>query len=189
MEPIPIITSSTSADAAPLPLHVLGIDPGKTGGVVHIGPSGEWLEAWKTPVLGKEYDAIEMNHIISGVSGVTMRSLGMPEAYRIVVAIEAPGAFFARVGVKRAMGAGNALQVGIGWGLWWGLVTAYSLPVEVVRPKQWQKGIPARGAKGPALKKVWRAEAQRRWPDKKVLAYLADAALIADQTRRMLVGQ
>ncbi len=105
----------------------MGIDPGKTGGVVHIGPSGEWVEAWKTPVLGKEYDAIEMNHIISGITTARLQRFGEPKWSRMVVAIESPGAFF-RVGAAgRAMGASNAVQVGIGWGLWWGLVTAYSL--------------------------------------------------------------
>ncbi len=180
----------------PLPVIVLGIDPGKHGAAVLVGPDGGIIEAHKTPLDGKDYNVEGMRNIIAGIYTDFIGRPRLPQLKdegwknnRVVVAIEKAQAMpRMQDGVPIHKPPSHVLPIGIGWGYWHMAACCYHLSVEIVMPKTWQAGIPTKGAKGAALKKVWWAEAKRRWPDFKMTQQLADAALIADQTRRRIVG-
>ena len=172
----------------PLPLLVLGCDPGKTGGAVLVGPSGEIMERWKTPIAGKEYD-------VDSFRGIVVDALGLFQDQdefhkgRMVVAIEKIQVFpIGKLPNGKPLWP-TPVQAQVlmeSFAYWHMAAICMFLSVELVQPKVWQAGIVTGGAKGAKLKKVWWSEAKRRWP--KIVKNLADAALIAEQTRRRLIG-
>ncbi len=170
-------------------LMVLGCDPGKTGGAVLVGTSGEIVERWNTPLAGKEYD-------VDGIRGIVVDALDLfhrddgSHRNRFVVAIEkilgvVPIGKLPN-GKPRWQSPSKARVLTESFAYWHMAAICMFEPVEIVQPKVWQAGIVTGGASGANLKKVWWAEAKRRWPG--ITAQLADAALIADQTRRRIIG-
>jgi len=158
-------------------IKVIGIDPGKDGGVAMVGPGGELLRYRKVPKIGKEYDESRMVTVIAVLCGQGARAAAI-EAY-----IAMPGL------------ASNALvTIGVGHGLWRGAIAAAGLGYEIIPSRVWQVGIPGRSGangknlKGKELKQVLIAHAVKRWPEIPKHSGICDAALIAEFHRRRLVG-
>ncbi len=159
-------------------IKVIGIDPGKDGGIALVGLGGELLETWRVPKIGKDYDELGMIQLIARAVGMGARSAAI-EAF-----VPMPGL------------ASNALvQIGLGHGLWRGAFTAAGLGYEIIRSQDWQVGIPGRknregkSLKGKLMKEVLKAEAFRRWPGIANHSGICDAALIAEFHRRRIVGE
>ena len=77
-------------------------------------------------------------------------------------------------------------KLGRAFGYWEGLLAGRGVRTILVRPQDWQKGLPnMTSMKGPARKRALRDEAQRRFPGVKVTLHNADALLLAEYGRRM----
>ena len=158
-------------------IRVIGIDPGKDGAVVLVGTAGALLEMWRVPKVGKDYNELGMVQLMARLAG-----MGAKRA-----AIES---FIAMPG----LGSKTLVSIGLGHGLWRGAMVAAGLGYEIIRPQDWQAGIPGRkdskgkSLKGADMKNVLKAEAIRRWPKIEQHSGICDAALIAEFYRRRLVG-
>lgn len=158
-------------------IKVIGIDPGKDGGIALVGDGGTLLETWRVPKVGKDYSEISMVQLMARMCERGARS----------AAIEA---FIAMPG----LGSKTLVSIGVGHGLWRGAMVAAGLGYEIIRPQDWQAGIPGRkdgkgkSLKGVDMKNALKAEAIRRWPQIEQHSGICDAALIAEFYRRVLVG-
>ncbi len=82
------------------------------------------------------------------------------------------------------MGVRSAFTFGRNFGFWSGALTAMGIPVRLVKPQVWQRGIPGlSGLQGTPRKAALKAEAQRRFPSMKITYATADAILMADWAR------
>lgn len=150
----------------------IGIDPGLTGAVASITSEGRFVEVHDAPVVTfsgtarKDYDDDEMAGILRA-----MVSRGIA-----LVAIEA----------QRSMpgqGVASMLKLGLGYGLWRGVIAGLRLPCTLVQPRQWIKDMNA------GKEKVQRVLiAKRLFPAVQQLTKTkhgrADALLIAEWARR-----
>lgn len=151
----------------------IGIDPGKTGGIVAV--SGEGIRfASKLPET--EGDTYELLHGICR------------DSEQVFVVIEQVHAMPGKVagGKRVSMGATSAFTFGRGYGFLRGCLTALAVPWEECPPQRWQKAMHCL-TKGD--KNVSKAMAQRLWPCTKWTHATADAALIAEYNRRVRTGQ
>ena len=125
-------------------MRICGIDPGKTGALVCIEADERVRSAIPMPVLGKELDALAIDRWLR-------------EAHPTHAVMEEVN--------SHAMGRQSAFNFGQGLGVLKGLLAARLMPLVMVRPSEWQKGIGGRsGLEGKALKDVLIGEAQRRCP-------------------------
>ena len=150
----------------------LGIDPGLAGALCALSAGGQILTLVDPPTLHvgnkREYELAQMAR--------TLRTFA-PSA---CAALELTGPM-PRQGVV------SMWRMGLGMGVWEGLLAALNIPLVRVRPQRWQSvmldGLP-RG------KDAARYRAQSLWPDHAEQFSLkkhdgrADAALIADWGRR-----
>ncbi len=145
----------------------LGIDPGKNGGIAVIYP--DEVCVYPAPVRGKDYLEQDMARLIPARNGVK-----------------------AAIEVQRAMpgqGVTSMFSIGLGYGLWRGMLAALMVPYVTVQPKDWRKAVGLTGDKADAV-----ALAQRMFPlvaDQLVGPQgglrdgLAEALLIAEFARRL----
>lgn len=145
----------------------IGIDPGKSGGIAVIYP--DEVCVYPTPVSGKEYLEQDMARLIparNGVKAAIERQQAMPR-----------------------QGGTSMFSIGLGYGLWRGMLAALMVPYVVVGPKDWRKAVGLAGDKADAV-----ALAQRMFPsvaDQLVGPQgglrdgLAEALLIAEYARRL----
>jgi crossover junction endodeoxyribonuclease RuvC len=140
----------------------IGIDPGKSGGLVAIHPDGE-VEAWKMPATERD---------IWSFFGDFNRSLGrLPPVFAAIEKVHSmPG-----------QGVASCFAFGMGYGGLRMALIAAGIPFETVTPQKWQKAL---GCLSKGDKNVTKARAQELFPAIKVTHAIADALLIAEYCRR-----
>jgi len=162
---------------------IIGVDPGKSGGLAAIHPDGS--------VKHFGFETTDMHEAVLAV-------VQDPKwIYPLVAYVEEVGGY---VGMRQP---GSAMfTFGHAAGRITGILEALGIPIRLVRPQAWQKGISGvavarKGAKAAALsagaevddasrkaksagKKELCNEARRRFPSVKVTQQNADALLIAD---------
>lgn len=85
------------------------------------------------------------------------------------------------------MGVRSAFTFGRNFGFWLGALGALQIPVRMVKPQVWQRGIAGVGRlQGPERKSALRAEAQRRFPHLRITQAVADAILMNDWARSQM---
>lgn len=117
----------------------IGIDPGLDGALVAIHEDGR-VQTFETPTTAakpREYLEREMVAI-----------LGLVESggHRRVAAIEYAQAM-PRQGVR------SMFSIGLGYGMWRGILAGLGIPYDIVRPQQWRKsvGLPAKADKAASV--------------------------------------
>ena len=135
-------------------MHIIGIDPGITGGVVWINELSGLVSAWKTPRLGKEMDKQECSKIIRQIM---FESRDSP----IRCIIEKVWSFPGQAGINNFT---------IGYGVWLGILAALGIGITEVTPATWHKqpNLPRRDA----VKKI-EGEDHKLFKARKAMAKLA----------------
>jgi crossover junction endodeoxyribonuclease RuvC len=160
---------------------IAGIDPGFSGGVALLTPSGK-------------LDSLHLMPVVKGPRGGSTE-LDLVELKRLLTAHAVDVVVLERVHAMKGWGEGAAWRFGVGWGQIQGVVVALGLSLLHVAPDRWQKTLlhGTTGAKGDKTAAI--AEALRRWPGvdlkpgKRTKHHdgLADALLIAEWGRRELL--
>lgn len=115
---------------------VIGIDPGKKGGLVALSRQGEVVWSGATDVrwvLGKEYDVQRM---WSDLADVKLESGGVS------------GVVLERQWSRPTDGKRASFSTGFGYGLWMGLIMSMGVRLLTPAPTTWQtirKGVPGKG--------------------------------------------
>jgi len=141
--------------------RIIGIDPGANGGIAVLFEDGRsW--AWSMP---EDSDLIGI-----------LRDLSFCEdGVRVTAALELVGGYVGKHQPGSAM-----FRFGESFGFLRGVLQTLRIPTELVRPQEWQRGLPGvKGSEGPARKRLLREHAARLFPDLKVTLATADALLIA----------
>tara|TARA_R100000808_G_C2153431_1_gene163615 strand:- start:2801 stop:3301 length:501 start_codon:yes stop_codon:yes gene_type:complete len=111
----------------------LGVDPGKDGAIVAIDDAGKVVGSWMTKPeftvpIGKgskrEYAEYRMAEAIQS----------LVDKDRVYAAVEKQGA-------RPGQGGTSMLSIGLGWGLWRGILASYEVPVISVHPKTWMSRV------------------------------------------------
>ena len=143
---------------------VIGIDPGKNGGIAVIGDYGTYVN--KMPdTLQDLWDMIEEISIGDGHDSE-------PSLCR---------AYIEQIHSSPQMGVVSAFTFGNGFGHLEMALTAAGIPFERVRPQVWQKAL---GCMTKGDKNITKAKAQEMFPSLKVTHATADALLIAEYGKR-----
>lgn len=143
---------------------IIGIDPGTSGGVCEIWPDGK-IELCNTPEREEFVDFIDEARQNASLNG-----------HKLMFVMELVGGFIAG---NPAPGS-SMFRMGEGYGFLQGVIAAKRLPLHLVRPQIWQKGIPGtQGVKGPDRKRALKAHACRIHPEVKITLKTCDALLIA----------
>lgn len=146
---------------------VIGVDPGKDGAIAYYGPHVKGL--YKMP------EEHELHNFLLHV-----RSEYTNEETEVVAYLEKVGGY---VGAKQPGAA--MFNFGRNYGFVLGTLQTMGIRTILVRPAEWQKGIPGLRKRGKAVEKKVRKraicdEACRRWPMIKVPLYGADAVMISE---------
>jgi crossover junction endodeoxyribonuclease RuvC len=146
-------------------MNVLGIDPGKSGGLALLREGSESPWTQKMPETDRDvYDAIEAWCYLGPTTAFIEQVNAMPKDARSA-----------------------AFKFGRSYGLVFGCLIACQVPIERVLPRVWQQKL---GCLSGGDKRVTRARAQELFPQvPKITHAIADALLIAEYGRRMLVKQ
>lgn len=148
---------------------IIGIDPGKNGGIA-------WITDGK-PCVEKMPDTVkDLWELIESI----MHS-GTP-AERLQKGVYGFKAYIEAIHSSPQMGVVSAFTFGQGLGRLEMALTAAAIPFERVRPHLWQKEMKCM-SKGD--KNVTKAKAQELFPSMKVTHATADALLIAAYGRRV----
>ena len=178
-QPLPVM-ETTSMDAMAL---VIGIDPGKEGGLAALGLDGRLLKACMMPLVklpkGDELDARAVIDFLKEFDLARIR----------LVAVE-------KVTAMPGQGVVSMFTFGKGFGELLGIVKTLELPLELVTPQAWQKLVLA-GSKDKS-KAASVSFVKKRFPTlslrkpgpraTKDQDGLADACCIAEWARRRIVG-
>jgi hypothetical protein len=150
--------------------RIMAIDPGASGGIACIYPSGD-VTAIAMPDDGDLRDEIAAFVEQAHAENET------PVAY-----MELVGGFIAG---NRLPGSAM-FNFGSGYGYMRGLLAMARIETRLVRPQEWQTGIPGvRGQREKAIRKrALKEHAARLFPHLKVTLKTADALCIADFARR-----
>lgn len=140
---------------------VIGIDPGKSGGIAVLGESGNVRMVCKMPLT--PHDLAE----------------ALSEYRECFAIIEKVGPARGRDGRKQ--GVSSAFTFGFGTGVIHGVIAACGIPFEEVSPVKWQTAM---GCRSGGDKNVTKARAQQLFPNVKVTHANADSLLIAEYARR-----
>jgi hypothetical protein len=141
--------------------RIIGIDPGANGGIAVLFEDGR---AWALAIPGD-----------SELIGVLRDLSQVEEGVRVTAYLELVGGYIG----KRQPGSAM-FRFGESFGFLRGVLQALRIPTELVRPQQWQRGLPGvKGSEGAARKRLLREHAARLFPDLKVTLATADALLIA----------
>ena len=139
-------------------MTILGLDPGKSGGIA-------WIMDGK-PCVEKMPDTIQdLWDLIQDIS--------MPTNCR---------AFIEQVGPMPKQGVTSCFTFGNGFGHLEMALTGNRIPFERVRPQVWQKSL---GCLTKGDKNVSKRKAQELFPELKVTHATADSILIAEYGRRL----
>ena len=137
----------------------IGIDPGQSGSVAVIFPSGNstWIKLDSTDHdIAEWMSSVCVSHPLS------------------VCRIE-------RVSAMPKQGVSSTFKFGRSFGFLQGLLVAFQIPFELVTPQKWQGFMSCRTA---GDKNVSKAAAQRLFPSLKITHANADALLLAEYCRR-----
>jgi crossover junction endodeoxyribonuclease RuvC len=166
---------------------VLGVDPGKDGAIAVIREEVKSITFHDIPTLftgvgGKrDYDVHEMASI--------MRTIGEPQQMQVI--LERQQAMPPHM-QGRTQGVATSFQIGVGYGVWLGLLGALGIPFLTVLPATWKKVMLSDMPKG---KEASRAKAKQMFPqaaeDLKLVKHhnRAEALLICEFGRRELARQ
>ena len=137
---------------------VIGIDPGKSGGIA-------WIDETGKACVEKMPDTLkDLWELISNISG-----------YYGIYKIDCV-AYLEQVSSSPGMGVVSAFTFGNGFGHLEMALTAAGIPFERVRPQIWQKAM---GCMTKGDKNVSKRKAQELFPEIKITHATADALLIA----------
>ncbi len=140
---------------------IIGIDPGKNGGIAKIRWDGH-ADVWKMPAtMADLWDLID-------------RECNRHD--------ETDFAYLEKVHSMPGQGVKSTFTFGEGFGALQMALTAAGVPYELVTPAKWQKAM---GCMSKGDKNVTKAAAQRLFPNIKITHALADALLIAEYGRRI----
>ncbi len=145
--------------------HILAIDPGASGGLVHYINSSTGNEIVYAKKMPDDPDIVELILNFSKLEGERVAYLELVGGY--VGGMGAPGS---------AM-----FNFGDGFGFLRGCLAMARVKTILVRPQKWQKGIPGCGGgiKGTERKRALKEHAARLFPDLTVTLLTADALGIA----------
>lgn len=123
-------------------MHILGIDPGETGGLATLdGDTGQVVSLLPMPIVAKEFDVDTLFQVFQA----------LPEGSRVIM--EGVHAF-------PGQGVNSVWSFAEGVGIVKGLVRASQLPLEFVYPQTWQKMTCGPTGKDKAVTAAW---AHARW--------------------------
>ena len=152
----------------------LAIDPGANGAIVHATHDGR-------VVCHKMGDDVEIRDLIESIA-----TAARMEGWTLVAVMEQVGGYVGGAGAP-----GSAMfRFGDGYGHLRGLLSAYHIRTELIRPQKWQAGIPGlkaadgKSAEKSIRKRALKEHAGRLFPDQKVTLANCDALLILDYARR-----
>ena len=164
-------------------VRFIGIDPGLYGAIVSLDAYGLIRYQSLTPIIQK----------VEGSKGKSEYNLHAMRDALLAAKAEDDSELPAQVIIEQvnAMphdGVASSFRFGMGFGIWRGLVAALELPIQLVRPMEWQKEMLRGRPRGKATKTSATAAALDLWPDIEIRRKkdhgLADAALIAEYGRR-----
>lgn len=147
-------------------MTVIGIDPGKSGGIA-------WIQDGKPCVEKMPDTAKDLWQLVESISQVFC------QLYYKKIDCKA---YIEQVHSSPQMGVVSAFTFGQGFGQLEMALTAAGIPFERVRPQVWQKAM---GCMTKGDKNVSKAKAQELFPTMKVTHSTADALLIAEYGRRL----
>lgn len=160
----------------------IGIDPGIGGAITLIDEHGALLWAHRTPTIApskgskREYDIPQMRDLLT---------CAFTSVDTLVVGIE-------KVHSLPRDGRVGAFSFGCGYGLWLGLLAGIAIPYMEIPPQRWQATMLAGLPRGPHTKTSAVRASKALFPTIPIKAKadwgLADAALIAEYTRRKHAG-
>jgi len=154
---------------------IVGIDPGQTGAVAFIYPSG-MVEMFDTPV----------ESIKKGKGSKT--EYMPPNMADLLRAMAIRHVFIEQVHSMPGQGVASSFGFGKGFGIWIGILAALQIPYTFVTPQAWKKQLML----GNADKDAARGRAMQLYPvvskelSRKKDIGRADALLIAEYGRRTL---
>ena len=158
---------------------IIGIDPGKDGGMVLLAPEGRN----STVTIVKSKDITDTDIVLT-----------LGDWWRLAVGLGGGRghAFIERVSSSPQMGVKSSFTFGYGYGVQRACLLASSIPFDDVLPSKWQKpfGLIRKDKDEPITQKKNRhkAKAQQLFPGIKVTHAIADALLIAEYGRRLRGG-
>lgn len=166
-------------------MFIIGIDPGKNGGIVMLDESGEVHSLVKMPETPRDI----YEHLTGLVSHSASYGSQMCEPV-VKVYIE-------KVGGIPGQGASSAFSFGVSCGHLEMALLALKLRTNYVTPQKWQKMYQvgsssitkSTAAEKKAHKLKLKAKAQLLFPDRKVTSANCDALLIAEYGRKQEVGK
>ena len=140
--------------------YILGVDPGKSGGLALCGGFGADPKAWKMPET--EADLVAL-----------LRGDSMPAGVF---------AYIEKVHAMPRQGVSSTFKFGMNYGGLRMALVACGIPFETVTPAKWQRAMSCL-SKGD--KNVTKRRAQELFPSIEVTHALADSLLIAEYGRRV----
>lgn len=144
-------------------ITVIGIDPGKSGGIAWINSDGPRVE--KMPeTLADLWDLV--SHIVNDSAMIYRHN-----EFK---------AYIEQVHSSPQMGVKSAFTFGNGFGHLEMALTASNIPFERIRPQKWQSAM---GCMTKGDKNVSKRRAQELFPSMKITHATADAMLIAEYGR------
>lgn len=146
---------------------IIGIDPGKSGGIAWISDGNACVESMPDTLQ----DLWELISDIRQQEYATPRMSGSHGCK----------AYLESVSSSPQMGVVSAFSFGKGYGNLEMALTAAGIPFERVRPQVWQKAL---GCMSGGNKNVTKQKAQELFPSFKITHKTADALLIAEYGRR-----
>jgi crossover junction endodeoxyribonuclease RuvC len=138
---------------------VIGIDPGRSGGIACIGPGGQDVQVYKLDNTDRDvYEKLQE------------------------FVEQAEFAFLEKVHSMPKQGVASTFKFGVSFGFLQGILIASGIPFELVTPQKWQGYLSCR-TRGD--KNVTKARAQELFPDVKCTHAISDSLLIAEYGRRV----
>lgn len=151
-------------------LTIIAIDPGAHGALCFIQPRS-------MPVVYKTADTPPLEALRAAIA--------QADPQDCVAYLERLGGFIA----GKHLPGSSMFKMGHSAGYWEGLLAALRIRTLLVRPQDWQAGIPGTsGTKGADRKRALRAEAIRRFPVLRPTLDTCDALLLADYAYRAEIG-
>jgi crossover junction endodeoxyribonuclease RuvC len=154
--------------------HVLGIDPGQSGGFALLSPDAP-AKAWKMPATEADVWLL-MRDIQHDVNLPTSMSFGPNRGRDIQVHRGVLTVWIEKVGAMPKQGVSSTFKFGRGYGFLRGCITALALPWNEVAPGVWQRKLQCLSG---GDKNVTKARAQQLYPHLRITHATADALLIA----------
>lgn len=150
----------------------LGIDPGLSGALASlvVWPDGaQELQVYATPTVPVD------------VNGHHRRFYDVGQMFPMVPR-DADFAYLEQQGARPGQGVVSTFSTGFGYGVWYAILTAQSVPFRVVTPQSWRKQTGILGGSGytkAQVKRNARLVACRRFPTVPITLAHADAVMLA----------